>query len=85
MDYLVVRFDDRPIPNETHPLIAQFSKVGWEIKQPQKPQKPYQPLTQQTSNVRVLELTQQYEGFFIAVAWLRRIAIWISVPVTSTR
>ena len=56
MDYFVVRFDDRPIPNETHPLIAQFNKVGWEIKQPQKPQKPYQPLTQQTSNVRVLEL-----------------------------
>jgi hypothetical protein len=61
MDYVVAKFEDRPQPNEMHPLIARLlARVATiEHKEWIQPKKPYQPLTQPQSNKRVHEIRVQ--------------------------
>jgi hypothetical protein len=62
MDYTVTKFEDRPQPNEMHPLIARImagKPVMTEQKQPETPKKPYQPVTNLHSNAKALQLELQ--------------------------
>jgi hypothetical protein len=60
MDYAVAKFEDRPRPNEMHPLIAQITAApALEYKQPQKPKKQFQPLTPAGSSEVIGELRAQ--------------------------
>lgn|SRR5262249_7077432 len=58
MDYVVAKFEDRPQPNEMHPLIARLLRVVT-VEHKEQPKKPYQPLTQPQSNKPILEIQAQ--------------------------
>jgi transcriptional regulator with XRE-family HTH domain len=59
MDYVVAKFEDRPQPNEMHPLIARLRPVVTVEHNKEQPKKPYQPLAQPQSNKRILEIQAQ--------------------------
>jgi hypothetical protein len=56
MDYSVSKFNDRPITNEIHPLIARLNEIQVEYKQPQRPRLKFQRLTRPETNAEAREL-----------------------------